>query len=159
LPEVAWRAGLDLAPLDVTDDDAVRWLELLVWPGEEYRLDDLRAALAAARADPPRIVEGDLVTDLPALAAEAPRDATLVIFHTAVLAYVRSAGRSAFAAAVRSLPATWIAIEDQRVFGLNGKGPRLAAGPPPEPPLNMALVRDGRVVAWADGHGVAVRWL
>jgi hypothetical protein len=159
LPQVTWRAGLDLAPIDVTDDEAVRWLELLVWPGEEYRLDDLRAAVAVARADPPRIVEGDLVTDLPALAAEAPRDATLVVFHTAVLAYVPSDGRSAFAAALRGLDATWLAIEDPRVFGLTGDGPKLAEGPPPEPPLNMALVRDRRVVAWADGHGVAVRWL
>src|SRR4051794_2282341 len=52
LPAVAWRAGLDLEPVDVRDDDAVRWLELLVWPGEEYRLDDLRGAGAVARADP-----------------------------------------------------------------------------------------------------------
>ncbi len=72
LPRVVWRAGLDLAPIDVHDADAVRWLELLVWPGEEYRLVDLRGALAVARQDPPRIVRGDLVTDLPALAAEAP---------------------------------------------------------------------------------------
>jgi hypothetical protein len=158
LPQVAWRAGLDLAPIDVTDDDAVRWLELLVWPGEEYRLDDLRAAIAVARADPPRIVQGDLTTDLPALAAEAPRDATLVIFHTAVLVYVPAAGRRTFVETVDRLGATWLACEDPRVFGLTRGGPRLAEGPPPEPPLNMALVRDGRVVAWADGHGVAVRW-
>jgi uncharacterized protein DUF2332 len=32
VPEVAWRAGLDLNPLDVTDADDVRWLECLVWP-------------------------------------------------------------------------------------------------------------------------------
>ena len=38
----------------------------------------------------PRIVKGDLRTDLARLAAEAPKDATLVIFHTAVLAYIRS---------------------------------------------------------------------
>jgi hypothetical protein len=159
LPEVAWRAGLDLAPIDVADDDAVRWLELLVWPGEEYRLDDLRAALAVARKGPPRLVQGDLVTDLPDLAAEAPRDATLVIFHTAVLAYVPGPGRQAFVDTVGGLDATWLASEEPRVFGLNGRGPKLADGPPPEAPLNMALVRDRRVVAWADGHGVAVRWL
>jgi hypothetical protein len=159
LPEVAWRAGLDLEPIDVTDDDAVRWLELLVWPGEEYRLDDLRQALAVARADPPRIVRGDLVSDLPALAAEAPRDATLVIFHTAVLAYVPGEGRQAFADTVAGLDATWLACEERRVLGLVGRGPRIAQGPPPQHPLNMALARDGRVVAWADGHGVAVRWL
>ncbi len=29
IPEIAWRAGLDLNPLDVTSDDDVRWLS---WP-------------------------------------------------------------------------------------------------------------------------------
>lgn len=32
LPQVVWRAGIDLNPLDVGDDDDVRWLETLVWP-------------------------------------------------------------------------------------------------------------------------------
>src|SRR4051794_11341466 len=139
LPDVAWRAGLDLAPIDVRDADATRWLELLVWPGEEYRLDDLRGALAAAREEPPRGVRGDLVSDLPALAAEAPRDATLVIFHTAVLAYVPAAGRAAFASTVRALDAVWLAQESPRILGLTGDGPALASGPPPEDPFDMAL--------------------
>jgi hypothetical protein len=159
LPEVVWRRGLDLSPVDVRDADAVRWLELLVWPGEEYRLDDLHGALAVAREDPPPVVPGDLVTDLPALAAEAPADATLVIFHTAVLAYVPSAGRAAFAEIVRSLDAVWLANEEPGVLGLKGRGPALASGPPPEDPFNMALARDGEVIAWTDGHGVGMRWL
>jgi hypothetical protein len=159
LPRVVWRAGLDLAPVDVHDPGATRWLELLVWPGEEYRLDDLRGALAVAREDPPRVVRGDLLTDLPALAAEAPRDATLVVFHTAVLAYVPSEGRAAFAETVRSLDAVWLANEEPGVLGLEGRGPALASGPPPEEPFNMALARDGEVIAWTDGHGVGMRWL
>ncbi len=44
LPEVVWRGGLDLNPLDVHDDDAMRWLQMLVWPEHE----DRRARLAAA---------------------------------------------------------------------------------------------------------------
>jgi Uncharacterized protein conserved in bacteria (DUF2332) len=159
LPRVVWRAGLDLAPVDVHDPGATRWLELLVWPGEEYRLEHLRGALAVARKDPPRVVRGDLLTDLPALAAEAPGDATLVVFHTAVLAYVPSAGRVAFAEAVRSLDAVWLANEAPGVLGLKGRGPALASGPPPQAPFNMALARDGEVIAWTDGHGVGMRWL
>lgn len=30
---VVWRAGLDLAPVDLRDESQVRWLEALVWPG------------------------------------------------------------------------------------------------------------------------------
>jgi hypothetical protein len=32
VPEVCWRAGIDLNPLDVADAGAVRWLETLIWP-------------------------------------------------------------------------------------------------------------------------------
>ncbi|HEY5018246.1 MAG TPA: DUF2332 domain-containing protein, partial [Streptosporangiaceae bacterium] len=44
VPDVAWRAGLDLNPLDVTADDDVRWLECLLWPGEAGRPERLAAA-------------------------------------------------------------------------------------------------------------------
>ncbi len=70
---------LDLNPLDVTSDDDVRWLSCLVWPGEGDRGPRLQAAIAAARRDPPAVHRGDLLTDLPALAARASAGATLVI--------------------------------------------------------------------------------
>ena len=69
LPAIAWRAGLDLSPLDVTRDDDVRWLSCLVWPGESDRQARLAAAVASARRDPPPVYRGDLLTDLPAVAA------------------------------------------------------------------------------------------
>src|SRR5258707_5661356 len=43
VPEIAWRAGLDLSPLDVTSNDDVRWLSCLVWPGEGDREQRLAA--------------------------------------------------------------------------------------------------------------------
>ncbi len=108
--EVTWRVGLDLSPLDLNDAAEVRWLEALVWPGEEYRLPRLRAACEIARRYPPRIVRGDLRADLRQLAEQAPTDATLVIFHTAVLAYVHDpADRAEFARSVAALNAVWIA--------------------------------------------------
>jgi hypothetical protein len=30
LPDIAWRRGIDIAPVDVTDDEDVRWLEARV---------------------------------------------------------------------------------------------------------------------------------
>ena len=45
VPEIAWRAGLDLNPLDVTSDDDVRWLSCLLWPGEGDRAERLAAAV------------------------------------------------------------------------------------------------------------------
>src|SRR3984957_1261235 len=53
VPDISWRAGLDLNPLDVTCEDDVRWLSCLVWPGESDRQDRLAAAIATARPAPP----------------------------------------------------------------------------------------------------------
>ena len=92
--EVAWRAGLDLHPLDAHDPDDVAWLDALVWPGEEHLRAQLHAAIALARAEPVAIRTGDLGTDLPPLFAEAPANATLVVFHSAVFPYVSDAVRA-----------------------------------------------------------------
>jgi len=152
LPVIAWRAGLDLNPLDVTDDDDVHWLSCLVWPGEGDREERLAAAVAAARRDPPAIYRGDLLTDLPALAAQAPAGATLVIFHSAVLAYVAPEGRRRFSGTVRSLPTVWLSSEAPGVVpGVSV--PACQGGP-------LVLIRDGRTpLACADGHGAWVHWL
>ncbi len=148
--EVAWRAGLDLDPVDLGDPDRVAWLEALVWPGEGRRLELLRAAIAVARADPPRVVRGDLRTDLPALAEQAPSEATLVVFHTAVLAYVADAGeRVAFGNTVRELGARWVSNEGAGVLEQTGCWP---AGP-------FVLSLDGEPVARTDPHGTSIDWL
>ena len=152
LPAIAWRAGLDLNPLDVTDDDDVRWLSCLVWPGEEDRQERLAAAVAAARRDPPAVHRGDLLTDLPALAAQAPAGATLVIFHSAVLPYVAPENRVRFIDTVRELRAVWLSNEAPgMVPGISA--PRCPGGP-------FLLIRDGDTpLAYTDGHGAWVRWL
>jgi hypothetical protein len=152
VPEIVWRAGLDLDPLDVNSEDDMRWLSCLVWPGESDRLDRLAAAIATARRDPPRIYRGDLLTDLPALTAKAPAGVTLVVFHTAVLSYVTGAGREQFARTVTELPCVWFSNE----------GPGVIPGivPPSRDLHNFLLIRDGRtLVASTDSHGDGVQWL
>lgn len=151
-PAIVWRAGLDLNPLDVCNVDDMTWLETLVWPDQPARAARLRAAIAVARADPPRVVNGDLLTSLPALAAEAPPEATLVVFHTAVLAYVADPdARARFARIVRDLNAIWISNEIPRVF--SGELP--AAGPPGA----FLLSVNGAPTAWTDPHGAWIEWI
>jgi hypothetical protein len=118
VPEVVWRRGIDLEPLDVRDPDDVRWLESLIWPGQTARERYLRESLELARADPPPIVQGDLTEILEDVAAEAPRDATLVVFHTAVLGYLPVAARLDFGRRVQALGATWLSSEAPGVLGL-----------------------------------------
>jgi hypothetical protein len=152
LPEVVWRAGLDLNPLDVTDPTDLAWLDALIWPEQAHRRARLRAAAAIAAAEPPLLVRGDLVDNLPALAARAPADATLVIFHTSVLYQVPAPRRAAFTRLVRTLPGHWIANEDPDV---------LTYGTLPAPPdgaLRNVLALDGTPLAWTRSHGQAISW-
>ncbi|MDG4808521.1 DUF2332 domain-containing protein [Micromonospora sp. WMMD1120] len=152
VPDVVWRAGLDLNPLDVTDGGDVSWLDALIWPEQEHRRDRLRAAVAVAAADPPLLVRGDLVDDLPALAARAPAGATLVVFHTSVLYQVPPPRREAFARLVRELPGHWVAIEGPDVLRYDG------LPTPPSDALHNVLALDGRPLAWTRGHGQAMTW-
>ena len=154
VPQVVWRLGLDLNPIDLFSDEQVEWLELLVWPGQEHRAKKLRAAINVARSDPPRVIRGNLLTDLEPLIATAPKGATLVFFHTAVLAYVTPRQqRDGFAAMMRRRNVVWISNEAPSVF------PDIArAAPPPARPGLFLLAIDGGAVAWTAPHGEAIDW-
>jgi hypothetical protein len=152
LPEVVWRAGLDLNPLDVTDAADVAWLDALIWPEHAHRRARLRSAAAVAAAELPLLVRGDLVDDLPALAAQAPGGATLVVFHTSVLYQVRPPRREAFVELVRRLPGHWISVEAPDVL------PYDALPEPPDGALHNVLALDGTPRAWTRGHGQAISW-
>jgi hypothetical protein len=153
LPQVVWRRGIDLAPIDVRDPAAVRWLECCVWPDQPERLARLRAAIAVAREDPPRLMAGDLIDELPAVAATAPRDATLVVFHSAVLAYLNPEQRTRFAELVATLPCTWISNEGA------GAIPSLPREPGDRDDGRFVLGLNGReVVAYTGPHGQWIEW-
>jgi len=149
--EVIWRAGLDLNPLNVANDQDVRWLQALVWPGEGERSRLLEEAIAVARRDPPRVVKGDLRFDVKTLAAEAPKDATLVVFHTAVLAYVREAAdRGAFAENVKQIGAQWVSNESANLFQVADLLAR--------PWGRFLLSLNGLPQAYTEAHGTAIDW-
>jgi hypothetical protein len=148
--EVVWRAGIDLNPLELNDDDDMAWLSCLVWPGEADRAERLEGAIGAARRQPSPIYRGDLLDDLERVAAQAPADATLVVYHSAVLAYVDLPKRQDFGAAVRELGAVWLSNEGDGVL------PGVATGPGP---ATFLLVRDGEeVLAHTDPHGTWLEW-
>jgi len=93
MPEVVWRAGIDLQPRDAADPVDRAWLTGLVWPGETGRAERVEAALDVVAADPPLQVAGDAADALADLMARAPKDATLVVTTPGVLAHVPRAGR------------------------------------------------------------------
>lgn len=156
---IARRAGLDLHPLDVSDDDAMHWLENLIWPEQDDRRTRLHAAIAIARGDRPLLTTGDLLHDLPDLVEEARHDGPVVVFHSAVIAYLDGTGRAQFDQLIRSLVADgacrWVSNESSTVLpSITSTAPA-----PPEDPTAFALGVDGRAVAWTHGHGRAMHWL
>ncbi|MFB8187715.1 DUF2332 family protein [Microbacterium sp. NPDC055988] len=149
MPDVVWRAGIDLAPLDAADERDRRWLRGLVWPGESGREERIEAALDVAAGDPPLLVEGDAVTHLAALAAAAPPRATLVLTTPGVLVHIPRAERAALIARITRMDARWITIDPPAVTDVW------------DPPVDadrwpgFVVALDGQVRAAADPLG---RW-
>ena len=156
-PDVVWRRGIDLDPIDAADPDAIDWLANLVWPGPDHdpRVTRLRAAAAIAAVNPPAIVQGDLLDRLTDVAASAPADATLVVFHSAVLLYLDADGRRRFADLMAGLG---VAI-DRRVVWLSnetmGTLPEIDAQVPDGTATDHRFVQtwNGRAIALAGQHG------
>jgi hypothetical protein len=153
--QISWRAGIDLNPLDVDDPDDQRWLRALVWPDHRDRAALLDSALQVAIRTAPRptLHAGDAPRLLAHVAADAPVDAHLVIYHSAVLAHMTPSARERFTAAVLALsterPVSWVQAE-----------PRLDGDPRR---LRLTECSDGRVLAeHALGsyqpHGRRLRW-
>jgi hypothetical protein len=93
LPAVAGRIGVDLNPVDPFDADAVAWQRALIWPESKERFTRLDTALAVARQDPPPVIRGDAVVELPNLLDGVPADATPLVYHSFALNQIPEEGR------------------------------------------------------------------
>lgn len=155
-PDIRWRAGADLNPLDVTDPDAAAWLTNLVWPEQDDRRARLEAAIAVTCAEPPELRRGDMFELLPGLLADAGRRGTPVVQHSAVIAYLTPPRRAEFDEMMRGLVADgschWISNEAANVL------PEVTATAPTRREGRFVLGLDGRAVAWTHGHGRDFEW-
>lgn len=165
VPEVAWRSGVDINPLDVTSPEDTAWLEALVWPEQEFRRRRLRAALGVARLDPPRLMSGDVNEHIEALVRSAPVDCAVVVFHSAVLPYMPPHSRRQFIETMHRLPCHWISNEGTGVLPQNEAGgvlPEVSdrlANLRTEAKGRFILALDGRPMALTGPHGQSLHWL
>ncbi|MFN8192827.1 MAG: DUF2332 domain-containing protein [Nocardioidaceae bacterium] len=158
LPVVSWRGGIDLNPLSVRDPDATAWLENLVWPEQEERRRTLHAAIEVAAAEPPYLVRGDLLDELPELLEIAEGFGQVVVFHSAVIAYLPPEERQRFGDLMRGLVASgacrWVSNEGPGVLpDVTATGPSLPAGD-----YRFVLGLDGQAVGWTHPHGASLTW-
>jgi hypothetical protein len=81
-PRVGFRIGIEHHPVDLARSEDRDWLRALVWPDHPQRLERLDRALDFIARQHPDIRTGDALSLLLEVAAEAPKDGTLVVFHT-----------------------------------------------------------------------------
>ncbi len=169
MPPIASRVGIDIAPIDVHDQVACRWLEACIWPLVPDRAARLRAAIRVARQDPPDLRQGHALELLPRVIDEVPPGVIPVIFSTWVLAYFTKDER-------RELGARLDAIGARRDLAcITGEYPSVA--PWIDRPARDAAGNDGRAasllglrcwcdgvaestaLAWTHAHGQWIDWL
>ncbi|HET9728312.1 MAG TPA: DUF2332 domain-containing protein [Acidimicrobiia bacterium] len=167
LPPITARIGIDRSPVDVTDDDAVRWLLACMWP-DTGRLERTRLALEELRQSPPRVVAGDAADAVGSVVATLPSDAFAVVMTTWMLMYLsvdeRAAFRDALVEASRTRPLAWISGEIGRVVDLfaDARPPRDDQGLEASI-LGLAVFRDGLLsdsdlLAFVHPHGNWIDW-
>lgn len=126
-PTIESAVGIDLQPVDVTDEDATRWLRACVFADAEDRHARLAAAIALARTAPPRLLAGDMVDAVgPVLRTTA---GIPVVLHTWALTYLPRERREAFVDQLRAAssdlgrPVWWVSAETPGVVpGLAERG-------------------------------------
>ena len=166
-PLIAQRVGVDLDPVDVHDEDAVRWLTACVFADQPWRVQRLLAAVQFARRRPPTIIRGDATTLLRELDGDRLGGAHPVVWHSLVLGYFLESEQHAFTEALdgagAAMDLTWIYLETPaETPGLpTPQSARRIGG------IDCALVavsyRDGRravrQLARADAHLARLSWL
>ncbi|MBT8485749.1 MAG: DUF2332 domain-containing protein [Phycisphaerales bacterium] len=151
-PPVAGRIGVDLAPVDVTDADAIRWVEAMIWADMTERLELFRAAVAHARRRPPDIRRGDGLALLPELIRVAPPDTVPCVYHSHAIYQMDATWRTEFRTmlheAARSRDLAWVSLEWLK--------------DDPCPRLDLTVFRDGvgetRWLANGHHHGAWIEW-
>lgn len=117
--DVVRRRGVDLSPVDVTTEHGALVLQAFVWADQASRLERLRHAIETVRRDPPELVRGDYVEELPGLLRDRLDGARLVVFQTASTMYLDRGQTERLHAALREGGRA-----ESFVFVTTGRSPR-----------------------------------
>ncbi|MBT9595002.1 MAG: DUF2332 domain-containing protein [Vitreoscilla sp.] len=169
---IAHRQGVDLAPIDLDDTGALRWLRACLWPSEHERATRFEQAVALARAARHPVVRSDDgISVLARWLSHLPAGVTPVMFNSWVLAYFTgdelARHTERVLALVQDHGLVWLSAEDEtRLAATSG----LAAAPglsahEPGTPTYWSLSEPGRdgpahsLLARSHPHGVWLEWL
>jgi hypothetical protein len=149
--------GCDVAPVDLTDPVAALRLKAYIWPEHAVRFERMDAAIRAARARKPDLVQADAASFVEAeLARPQEPGTTRVLMHSIVWQYVpadqqarvTAAMEAAGAQATPERPLAWVMVEADRTVHRHA--------------LTVRHWPDGGEavqLAWAHPHGADIDWL
>jgi hypothetical protein len=156
-PDIVMRAGVDLNPIAVADDAAVRWLRACLWPGDRVRRARFDAAVAIARTQAWSVrATTDAAAAIATWLATVPVDVMPVVFNSWVLAYFDA---PLLRRHVEQLQG-WVA--GRGVAWVSAEDPALSRTWWPEMPEDAAMKRANATcwtVARPDGRGGVAREL
>ena len=150
---VADRAGCDIAPVDIRDDEQLRRLRSFIWADQLDRLAALNDCAAIARRDSVRIDRSAAPAWLAAELAHRPAGVATVVFHSIVWWYLSEDERSeivrllqeAGREATPESPLAWLRME-------------MLSRQDAEVRLRLWPNGDEVLLGLADPHGRRVRW-
>lgn len=149
-PEIAYRMGLDLNPIDVYNKAETLWLRALIWPEQRDRAAYLQEAITVAQANPLPVRAGDAVALLPEVLSQIPPQTTLCLYHSFVLNQFSHAARECF----QQLLDQYAATRDFFVASIEWQEPA--------PPLVLTSytrgIRSTQTLATCDAHGGWLSW-
>ena len=165
------RIGLDRAPVNLADEEQYAWLEACIWADQPDRQRLFSAAARAQLANPPELIAGDAIADLPAAAARIPAELPLVVLTSVALLYLSPERQQAFISALGELAAGrqvhWVSHEEYGsalVHVLPDRGDlRRGKGEPSFGVVGVVHWENGRpvgrAVARTAWHGERMEWL
>ncbi|MFJ7405542.1 MULTISPECIES: DUF2332 domain-containing protein [unclassified Lysinibacillus] len=81
---VSQRIGIDLNPMDVTNEQDVAWLQALIWPEHHERRTLLNTAIPILQQVKIALVRGDAIEGLKDISSQIDPQSMLVVYHTHV---------------------------------------------------------------------------
>ncbi|MFN3435746.1 MAG: DUF2332 family protein, partial [Sphingomonas sp.] len=121
--EIVSLRGCDVAPIDLTDPEALLRLCAYAWPEHRVRAQRLEIAAAEAARHAPDLVEADAAAFVvAALARPQATGTTSVLMHSIVWQYLGGERQAAITAAMEAAgakatpdrPLAWVAVEANR---------------------------------------------
>lgn len=151
--EVRRRRGIDLAPVDATDEHGLRLL--LSFVRDEQVQRRIRLAAAVLADDPPELIRGDYLELLPTVLAGRDDETLTVAFQTLSTVYLTDEQRASVRATIDEAgaagPLAWISTPTPEEHG-ERRG---------DYPLELALWPGGgrRIAARMDVRGERLVWI